>query len=143
MSEVSLSETMTSLMNSARKIQNRTDKLSISDLSSMLNAIANIKIGGEQWTSDCSNNRGPGIYYCHEEVNSKPTSNDGYLMNITPDENGWNDSSTVTQLFLDRQANTFYRRNMNVGQSWTPWSKIGGVVKAALSALTPVRGCVA
>lgn len=123
---MTLSDTFTKLMDSARKIQGRTDKLSIADLLSMLSAIADLKVGDEQWASDCNNNRGIGIYFCHEGVKNKPSSNDGYLLNITPDKNGWNNTSTVAQFFLDRQNTSIYSRSMRADMIWSAWKQVGG-----------------
>lgn len=122
---MTISEKLKALMDSARKIQVRSDKLSVNDLQLMLGAISSLKFGQEQWGSNSGYIRDTGIYYCHEGVTDKPSEHDGYLIVISPGNKGWNNGTTV-QFYIDNVTHTFYQRSMNSSYVWTEWKQVGG-----------------
>lgn len=136
------SETLTALMDKARSIQGRSDKLSIQDLQQMLNSLNTLKFGGDQYSSNIDNTRDSGIYYCNTGVYSKPVDGTGLLVVLDPGNKGW-DGGRVTQFFIDVDNRQLYQRSMSEKEIWSSWNKVGGIAKTLLCALLPVRGCAA
>lgn len=124
---MSLSNTMTSLMDKVREIEFRSDKLSIADMQLFLDALADLRFhkNWELWAADCNLSRDTGAYYCHDGVQSKPVSGDGFLFVISPGNKGWANGIT-TQYFIDISNKTMYMRMMNAAYTWSSWKQVGG-----------------
>ena len=192
---MSLSETMTALMDKAREITGLTEKINVAQLTSLMNhfdlhvnpnlldTTTAISENGKniQWSAwmayTFSYVLKPGQYTFSWRAKADSNNNDGTVRvriynpkeNIVIPEQRATDAGKVFQLTDKLQSYTFnvpddgnnyqvyvygasfphhqlwsvtfYDCKLEVGDLATHLQKLGGVIKAFLSALLPVRGC--
>lgn len=135
---MTLSSKLSALANSTRKASGLDSKLSIDEMTTIINSIgAFIDRGQLANGTDLNDVWTPGVYSIRE-AKSKPIMNWGALI-------VFKGGSRAIQLYIADIGSTYIR---NGDSDHTPnpfiydWKKLGGVVKAALSALTPMKvGC--
>lgn len=141
---MSLENNMTKIMDVVRHFTGRTDKLSFDDAIKLLLNITpfdvELKFGKE---FDLNNLNKTGIFWL--------TPNDGATKdkNNVPFDGKWwyiiNLYSTeynCFQIAIPDDPVAIYMRT-KTGSNWNAWNKVGGVVKAVLSALHLERRCLA
>lgn len=135
-----LSEIITSFMNSVRSFTDINKKLSLKDAQSYLDALqADLGKAKQCYEATMLNNLIiTGYYYGTGNIftNKPPAIDNKDQVRILVRSNGNN----VYQLFLKDNI-IWYRHYTN--NIWSAWLRVGGVVKAVLSALHLERRCLA
>lgn len=130
---------MQALMNSVRKVTQTDQALKISDAIALLSSYEGTKIVNIGAASVASNLTTPARYYTTGAfLSGKPANvanDDRIQLDVIQDKNG-----NLAQLFF---VNNVVWARRNNADGWSDWTKLGGVVKALLCALLPVRGCAA
>lgn len=148
---MSFDDNMTKIMNVVRHFTGDTDKLSFDDaIDSLLKLKANKLVPeGVDWNkiNDFNIFNEPGIYSIWlKPMKNSPLdgSDQGSIAIILSDEN-W-----TLQLLLTFYSGLYYRADAKnaLSKGLTKWNKVstslvGGVAKALLCAMLPVRGCAA
>lgn len=136
---MTLSSKLSALANSTRKASGLDSKLSIDEMTTIINSIgAFIDRGQLANGTDLNDVWTPGVYSI-QEAKSKPIANWGALI-------VFKGGSRAIQLYIADIGSTYIR---NGDSNHTPnpfiydWKKLGGVVKAVLSALHLERRCLA
>ncbi|PEG89522.1 hypothetical protein CP358_04575 [Lactobacillus sp. UMNPBX7] len=144
---------LTLIMTIVRKMTGTTDKLSTSDATSLLDSskvgllpVHNILFEKDD---DLNNFTDPGQYLIRNTAGTSNLANQ-HDPNIS---NGWGtlfvfkNDYYINQIMIDNNFNParVYHRSKNYvdNRDWTSWNKLGGVVKAVLSALHLERRCLA
>ena len=144
---------LTLIMTIVRKMTGTTYKLSTSDATSLLDSskvgllpVHNILFEKDD---DLNNFTYPGQYLIRNAAGTSNLANQ-HDPNIS---NGWGtlfvfkNDYYINQIMIDNNFNParVYHRSKNHADNrdWTSWNKLGGVVKAVLSALHLERRCLA
>lgn len=151
---------MTLIMNMVRMLTGSKEKLSIADANQLLTNAAigslpqkTIFVDDNSTIDDVTD---PGFYTLAGKTSTTAVS----MKLPIKEQNGWTfllvikSPNYVVQIIFDVQYSIWvpseplgvYIRGKNYkdGSSWTSWNKLGGVVKALLSTLHPVKvGCLA
>lgn len=155
---MSLSEKLTNLMNSIRGLSNASDKLSLDDATNLLIAYKALK--GDPFTIQISKFQaydanaipGSGIFWISTgTINGNSVDigkgNDGVKYHYPINGQWWylinlkDNFTNAFQIAITQAGTHIYMRSYQAG-AWQGWNKLGGVVKAVLSALTPMKvGC--
>lgn len=140
-------------MTIVRKMTGTTDKLSTSDATSLLDSsnIGLLPVHNVLFkkNDDLNNFTNPGQYLIRNT-----TGTDNLASQHDPNiSNGWGtlfvfkNDYYINQVMIDNNLNParVYHRSKNYvdNAAWTSWSRLGGVVKAVLSALHLERRCLA
>lgn len=144
---------LTLIMTIVRKMTGTTDKLSTSDATSLLDSsnIGLLPVHNVLFkkNDDLNNFTNPGQYLIRNT-----TGTDNLASQHDPNiSNGWGtlfvfkNDYYINQVMIDNNLNParVYHRSKNYvdNAAWTSWSRLGGVVKAVLSALHLERRCLA
>lgn len=143
---------LTLIMTIVRKMTGTTDKLSTSDATSLLDSsnIGLLPVHNVLFkkNDDLNNFTNPGQYLIRNT-----TGTDNLASQHDPNiSNGWGtlfvfkNDYYINQVMIDNNLNParVYHRSKNYvdNAAWTSWSRLGGVVKAVLSALHLERRCL-
>lgn len=148
---MSLNEKMTGLMNAARGVSGVSSKLGIDDATSLINQIAriNIKLNGHGADLDkIDDGVSPSLIFVAQDAKTFSPWVSAANSHVPVDGRKWLVFSTGKkeirkwQLALSDNPVELYSRCW-VDDHWTDWEKLGGVAKALLCVLLPVRGCAA
>lgn len=130
-----LSETLISLGNSVRTLSGTTDKLNLSNMTEIINQFSAFKNHGSLTSKDLNEVDEPGTYDV-SECENMPVKNWGALIVIKA-------GTRVVQIYIADYGATFIRIGYKNSFAYS-WKQMGGVTKAFLSALTPMKvGCAA
>lgn len=136
---MSISDTMIGLMNAVRQQTGTSDKLSLHEAAALLKDFKGLRKNDIQRMEQTSNLTEPGWYHSvGGYLSGKPANvanQDDVEVTVIKDS-----KNNVAQLFF---VNGIVWGRALVSNNWTPWNKLGGVAKALLCALLPVRGCAA
>ena len=135
MSEVSLSETMKAHMEAVRGVTGDTGKLSISEATDNLNKISGFRDNNIIFSGDANSLTSTGVWATHGALLNLPEHGPWGILTVFAPVGGkdyvkqeWtsiNDNATYVRM-IDLRANTI-----------NPWSKLGGVIRRYLTAITP------
>ena len=132
---MSLNEVLISLGNSVRTLSGTTDKLSLSNMTEIINQFSAFKNHGSLTSNDLNEVDEPGTYDV-SECENMPIKNWGALIVIKA-------GTRVVQIYIADSGATFIRNGYKNNFTYS-WKQMGGITKALLSALTPMKvGCAA
>lgn len=135
---MSLNDKMTGLANTVRNVSGVTSKLGVDDMKTVIGQLSSFMDYGDQGTNaDCNNFNKVGTYLLHSNTVNAPTTEWGFLLVLSYS------ADNIEQIFTAASSYTMYFR-LHIGdRAWSAWHKIGGIVKAVLSALHLERRCLA
>ena len=121
-----LSDKLISLGNSVRNLSGTTDKLSLSNMTEIINQFSAFKNHGSLTSNDLNEVDEPGTYDV-SECENKPIKNWGSLIVIKA-------GTRVVQIYIADSGATFIRNGYKNIFAYS-WTQVGGVTKAFLYAL--------
>ena len=135
MSEVSLSETMKAHMDAVRSITGDTDKLSISEATTSLNKVSGFRDNNIIFRGDANNLISTGVWSTHGALLNLPEEGPWGILTVFAPVGG---KDYVKQEWTSVNDNSTYVRMIDLrANKINPWSKLGGVIRRYLTAITP------
>lgn len=137
---MSLNDRMTALGNSVRNLSGTTDKLSVSDMANLIGQFSAFKNHGILANDTDLNKVTDSGSYNVSEATNKPVEKWGSLIVIAA-------GNRTNQIFIADNGALYIRsgNGNDFDRPWIEfsWNVVGGVAKALLCVLLPVRGCAA